>query len=95
MVYISTARVYAEVNDDKSDEYLDYESLIIVSSNEAKYRHVSVIDQGTHRNVLKATNTEDETVVFKMLKPVEFFLDSKINKNTEKPSRRPEHHQYD
>jgi len=71
MVTPSTARVYADVNAHKPDEYWDYENYVVDWANQDDYQLVRKLGRGKYSEVFEAINiTNNEKCVVKILKPV-------------------------
>ncbi|KAM9924715.1 hypothetical protein OXX80_011138 [Metschnikowia pulcherrima] len=81
----SVARVYADVNQQKPQEYWDYEAHTIEWGSIRNYEIVSKIGRGKYSEVFEGVNVRnDEPCVIKVLKPVKMkkiFREVKILKN--------------
>lgn len=81
----SVARVYADVNKHKPQEYWDYEAHVIEWGNIRNYEIVSKIGRGKYSEVFEGVNVlNDEQCVIKVLKPVKMkkiYREVKILKN--------------
>ncbi|GEQ72369.1 hypothetical protein JCM33374_g6056 [Metschnikowia sp. JCM 33374] len=81
----SVARVYADVNKQKPQEYWDYEAHTIEWGNIRNYEIVSKIGRGKYSEVFEGVNVRNEQpCVIKVLKPVKMkkiFREVKILKN--------------
>lgn len=81
----SVARVYADVNKQKPQEYWDYEAHTIEWGNIRNYEIVSKIGRGKYSEVFEGVNVlNDEPCVIKVLKPVKMkkiYREVKILKN--------------
>ncbi|KAM9937391.1 hypothetical protein OXX80_003082 [Metschnikowia pulcherrima] len=81
----SVARVYADVNQQKPQEYWDYEAHTIEWGGIRNYEIVSKIGRGKYSEVFEGVNVRnDEPCVIKVLKPVKMkkiFREVKILKN--------------
>ncbi|OBA24338.1 kinase-like protein [Metschnikowia bicuspidata var. bicuspidata NRRL YB-4993] len=81
----SVARVYADANKQKPQEYWDYEAHTIEWGSIRNYEIVSKIGRGKYSEVFEGVNVRnDEPCVIKVLKPVKMkkiFREVKILKN--------------
>lgn len=81
----SVARVYADANKQKPQEYWDYEAHTIEWGNIRNYEIVSKIGRGKYSEVFEGMNIlNDEPCVIKVLKPVKMkkiYREVKILKN--------------
>lgn len=81
----SVARVYADVNKHKPQEYWDYEAHVIEWGSIRNYEIVSKIGRGKYSEVFEGVNVlNDEPCVIKVLKPVKMkkiYREVKILKN--------------
>lgn len=81
----SVARIYADANKQKPQEYWDYESHTIEWGNIKNYEIVSKIGRGKYSEVFEGMNIlNDEPCVIKVLKPVKMkkiYREVKILKN--------------
>jgi casein kinase II subunit alpha len=67
----SIARVYADVNDTKPQEYWDYENYSIEWNSQDKYEVIRKVGRGKYSEVFEGMNTEtNERCIIKILKPV-------------------------
>ncbi|CAB1338868.1 unnamed protein product, partial [Coregonus sp. 'balchen'] len=67
----SKARVYTDVNTQKSREYWDYDAHVPSWSNQDNYQLVRKLGRGKYSEVFEAINvSNNEKVVVKILKPV-------------------------
>eukprot|EP00184_Porphyridium_aerugineum_P005552 CAMPEP_0184695926 /NCGR_PEP_ID=MMETSP0313-20130426/3388_1 /TAXON_ID=2792 /ORGANISM="Porphyridium aerugineum, Strain SAG 1380-2" /LENGTH=723 /DNA_ID=CAMNT_0027154453 /DNA_START=500 /DNA_END=2671 /DNA_ORIENTATION=+ len=68
---VSVARVYAGVNDNRSEEYWDYDNLTVQWGNQDNYELVRKVGRGKYSDVFEGINIlTDEKVIVKILKPV-------------------------
>ncbi|KAL3146334.1 Homeobox protein HD-6 [Trebouxia sp. C0010 RCD-2024] len=68
---MSTARVYADVNVNKSKEYWDYENLSIDWGNQDDYEVVRKVGRGKYSEVFEGVNiVNNQKCIIKILKPV-------------------------
>ncbi|KAA8497429.1 Casein kinase II subunit alpha-2 [Porphyridium purpureum] len=68
---VSVARVYADVNDDRPEEYWDYDNLTVQWGNQDKYELVKKVGRGKYSDVFEGVNIEtNDKVIIKILKPV-------------------------
>lgn len=68
---VSIARVYADVNTKRPDEYSNYENLKITWSGQEDYQVIQKIGRGKYSEVFKGHNIKtDQPCVIKILKPV-------------------------
>ncbi|SGZ58038.1 CIC11C00000001792 [Sungouiella intermedia] len=81
----SVARVYADVNKQKPQEYWDYEAHTIEWGNIRNYEIISKIGRGKYSEVFEGMNMlNDQPCVIKVLKPVKMkkiYREVKILKN--------------
>ncbi|OVF08047.1 putative casein kinase 2 catalytic subunit [Clavispora lusitaniae] len=81
----SVARVYADVNKQKPQEYWDYEAHVIEWGDIRNYEIVSKIGRGKYSEVFEGVNVlNDQPCVIKVLKPVKMkkiYREVKILKN--------------
>jgi len=65
------SRVFAEVNQQKSKEYWDYENFNITWGSQDGYEVIKRVGRGKYSEVFEGVNTKDNTkCIIKMLKPV-------------------------
>lgn len=68
---MSTARVYAEVNVNRSKDYWDYENLSIEWGNQDDYEVVRKVGRGKYSEVFEGVNIlNNQKCIIKILKPV-------------------------
>ncbi|KAF3324015.1 Casein kinase II subunit alpha [Carex littledalei] len=68
---MSTARIYADVNELRPKEYWDYESLTVQWGDQENYEVVRKVGRGKYSEVFEGINVStNERCVIKILKPV-------------------------